>query len=152
MCQPGLVVVKFSSGWAALLSQPTLLPAGRTRARGLVLLRGIEAPANQPVYPAQGYSWTMKHVRDLVGSGWSPKAIQTGQPHFSKHLKCLWSTGSLPGQALACKLPCADSHKPQAMRVLMHIGQLFVFQQHKGGRWLFSCSPWFGGTGGPLLK
>lgn len=35
VCQLGLVVVKFSSAWAALLSQPTLLLAGGTGVHGL---------------------------------------------------------------------------------------------------------------------
>lgn len=41
--------------------------------------------------------------------GGLPEVIQTGQPHFSEHLKCLWSAGSLLGQALVPELPCADS-------------------------------------------
>ena len=72
VCWPGLVLVRFSSGQAALLSEPT--PAGwQDVCPRRVLPRGIEAPANQLVYSSQGYGWTMKHGRDLVGSGWSPR-------------------------------------------------------------------------------
>lgn len=60
-----------------------------------MLTEGIESLVNQSVCPSQGYSWTVKCGSDLIGSGWSPKAIQTRQPHFSEHLKSLWSASSL---------------------------------------------------------
>lgn len=99
VCRPGLMLVRFGSRCAALLSQPT--PAGCQDAHPWPIQpRGIEAPLEvlqtslhtQPrATTGPGETWWA-----LVGL---PKAIQTGLPYFSEHLKYLWSTGSLLSQA-----------------------------------------------------
>lgn len=68
--KPGVGEVQ--QGQTALLSQPTP-DSWQDKCPWPVLPRAVEASTNHPVHPPQGFSWTMKHRRALVGSGWSLK-------------------------------------------------------------------------------